>query len=349
MEAVDVLLKRPLPCIEPSNMLSQEYLDTLKLQVKKKKTNFINYLTEEVEDFIVESALEIKRPVLEHIVYDCIKRNRKVNAVIEGTMSVGKTLLQKWLNVEIHKDMNDVVIIHMSGSNTLNYKIYYDNELLDNEGNVIKTIKFSKFFRGNDKEKVDFDKLEDDSVVTNFNNFGKLIDLVESQNKRYLILFDECHAYLSEYFFRNSEIEDAIGMDYNGVMEQFEKAINYSLSPLSKSLGMLWFTATPDVFDCDDSMCFTRVFRVDLKDEYKMPISLMKPVHLKGNKLISKLNYIIDWIKENPSDSVLSIYLNNAREIKNIVNYLKTYIKNFRPDLSVEDIEKMIAILYKLN
>ena len=93
----ETITKRPLPYREPLNILSEDYLNTLVLDSKVKKTNFINYLTEEEEDFIVESALEIKSSIFEHI-YDCMIRNKKVNAIVEGTMSVGKTLLQKWVN-----------------------------------------------------------------------------------------------------------------------------------------------------------------------------------------------------------------------------------------------------------
>lgn len=347
MELVNCGLDRPLPKVVKVNMMSKEFLSSIKLKDIKREVNLISYNSDEnIEEFTVNSALEIKDSVLEHI-KKCINTDKKINAFIDAEMNTGKTLLQKHLNKHMRDISKDTVVIHLAGNNSLNYSILHDNVLKDNKGNVIETIEFDKFFKGEDKESIKFEKINCDSAITNFNNFFKLLELLESLNRKYIILFDECHMFISEFLFRNSEIKtNGSDEEFEQIMDMFQEGMNKVLSQGNEnSLGALWFTATPDSFEgCD--LRFSKVFRLYLKDEYRVKTSLLKPVQIAGKTLVSRLSYIIKCLEEGPEDLLLSIFLNRKKDIDNLVPCLKSYMKMVK-NYKDEEVEKMIAVFYR--
>lgn len=336
---------RPLPYREPLNIFSEEFLKTLNLEKKKKIPHKIEYFTDDIEELIVKSALEIAPSIVEHA-KEYKKFNKKFNIAIDGVMNIGKSTLMKSLHTDLNCLDEDMVYITLTGYNVLCYNIMYNGELRDSKGNVIKTINYQKHFRGNDDINPNYKELESDAVITNLNNLHKTVELLEELGKEYVIFFDECHTLLLDYQYRNGKISKE---DYERIMERFERTINYVLDPKSKCNGVIWCSATMDVFKANDNYYFTKVFDLDLPEEYKVTTHVLKPVHLKGDNILSKLVYIVNWLKANQENAILTIYLNSKRDIDKLVYYLKAYIKKFRKDIQDEDLDKIIAIIHSEN
>lgn len=345
MELIDINSARPLPSTEPVNMFSAEYLSKLELEAKKKIVKHIEYITEEREELIVKSALEIAPKILEHA-KECRKKNKKFSLAVDGTMNIGKSRLMKHLHFILPTLNEDMVFITVTGYNMLCYSIMYNGELFNSANELIAKIGYQKHFKGNDDTKPNYKELESDAIITNLNNLHKSIELVESLNKEYVVLFDECHTLLLDYHYRNSKISKE---DSSRIMDKFKKTLDFCTERKSRCSGVIWCSATMDVFNRNPEFTFTKVFDLDLEEEYKISTNLLRPIHLKGDSILAKMIYIVDWLKNNPEDAILSIYLNKRKDIDKIIKYLKMYVKKFRSDLKDEDIDKFIAVIHSKN
>lgn len=334
---------RPLPYIEPLNILSDDMIKGIELEVREKVRTDVIYITEERERMIVESAVEIAEKIK-----DDAKRSKdkniKFNIGIDGTMFIGKSTLLRHLHMLLPILYKEVVFITVTAYNMLCYNIMYNGLIKDENGEIVEKIDYQKHFKGNDGEQPDYNNLNKDAVITNLNNLHKTIELLESLGKEYIIFYDECHTIISDYNYRNSKTsndEEA----YDRVLDRFKRNLDFCLTRESKCKGIIWCSATMDVFSYNPLFEFTKIYDLDLKDEYKIPIGIIKPVHLKGDSILSKVLFMINWLKLNPEEAVLSIYRNNVRETNKIIELFKKYVLARRTDLTEEYLDSIIGVV----
>lgn len=302
--------------------INLEYLKNIKLMSMNSLSESFEYNALDIYKVTVNSV----KDVYDDLINDICKYN-KLNIPFTIGISSAMGSLKTTTLKEVFRYLidNDIAIpLYISPMNLINYQQLLNNQIIKDD-RVVYEFLSQKYFVGESKDDTDFKNITGDVIYSNLNHFRKLIDLMRKNNKKFVVVLDECHIIITDYLFRNTNLSS---VEILQIMSEFELLINECMDFKSDNgcIGNIFLSATMEPLSNSKDILFTKMYDLDIPKEKRVQVSLMEPLNVDKINMENIFNIIVRTLEKTNRDSIQIINWNTSlKNMKSLREKLKGY------------------------